>query len=977
MLGRQQIAGIPTAISELFKNAHDAYANVAEVDYLRYASTFVLRDDGLGMSRTDFEDRWLVLGTESKVGSAGATSMAPNDPEKPRRPVLGEKGIGRLAIAAIGSQVLILTRPKYPAHSELTAAFIHWDLFALPGINLDELQIPMRSFAWGRLPNQDDVAELLAEIKQVLDRLGGRVPREAHAKIVRDLDSFRVDPTTVALMLGAPSLLEGHGTHFYISPTDEAFASALATRSDDVASPLVKMLIGFSNTMTPGHRANVMQTAFRDHEDEFGNFYDVIAESEFFTPEEFENADHHLEGTFDEYGQFSGDIVVYGQRTTDYTIPFNARGAKTQCGPFKINVAVVQGNERESTLPAERWAVLYAKLNKIGGLYIYRDGVRVLPYGNNDYDFIDLEKRRSMSARYYYFSYRRIFGVIDIGSLSNGELVEKAGREGFRENVAYRQFRDILENFFINVAASFFREGGSRADVFTEKRAELDRIERARRKREKLASERRALFSTELEQNFERLNRGEPQQEAAAIVASLAESLSLYKVSDDEEYAQRGFLKAQETALRRVSELRSHYRAARPRGVGLSQRLRRDLDAYNSALNTMLDTVVAPTEREVESLLQDAAQGSLVAIDRRIRFHRAIEQAVEEAKAQIAPLTKEATDASSNLRNTTNTIVRDARIALDDVANSCLANAASIDIAALTDEEIVERRLSIESRILEEAERQAQILKEVAEQLASLTWERDEAGELVSGLDLAESVGDEILELRERLDLDLELSQLGMAVKVINHEFESSIRSVRANLKKLRAWSDANPSIRSIYESISSSFEHLDAYLRLFTPLQRRLYRTAVEIKGSDIGKFINELFDERLRREGVQLNETRAFKAMRIWGYPSTYYPVFINLIDNALYWLQQTSNDKRISFDAIDGALIVANSGPAIGLHDNERVFEQGFSRRPGGRGLGLYISREVLRGEGGDLTVTDPSEGFGAAFKISIPGDTKARG
>ena len=35
MLGRQQIAGIPTAIHELFKNAYDAYAENVEVDYFR------------------------------------------------------------------------------------------------------------------------------------------------------------------------------------------------------------------------------------------------------------------------------------------------------------------------------------------------------------------------------------------------------------------------------------------------------------------------------------------------------------------------------------------------------------------------------------------------------------------------------------------------------------------------------------------------------------------------------------------------------------------------------------------------------------------------------------------------------------------------------------------------------------------------------------------------------------------------------
>ena len=48
MLGRQQIAGAATAISELFKNAHDAYASRVEVDYYRPEKLFLLRDDGIG-----------------------------------------------------------------------------------------------------------------------------------------------------------------------------------------------------------------------------------------------------------------------------------------------------------------------------------------------------------------------------------------------------------------------------------------------------------------------------------------------------------------------------------------------------------------------------------------------------------------------------------------------------------------------------------------------------------------------------------------------------------------------------------------------------------------------------------------------------------------------------------------------------------------------------------------------------------------
>ncbi len=112
MLGRQQIAGIPTAISELFKNAHDAYAKRVEVDYFRPNGLFVLRDDGLGMTRQDFEKRWLTLGTESKLDANVGVAPPPIDISQKRRPILGEKGIGRLAIASIGSQLLILTRAK-------------------------------------------------------------------------------------------------------------------------------------------------------------------------------------------------------------------------------------------------------------------------------------------------------------------------------------------------------------------------------------------------------------------------------------------------------------------------------------------------------------------------------------------------------------------------------------------------------------------------------------------------------------------------------------------------------------------------------------------------------------------------------------------------------------------------------------------------------------------------------------------------
>ena len=147
MLGRQQIAGIPTAISELFKNAHDAYADRVEIDYYRSDGLFVLRDNGVGMSQDDFVTRWLTIGTESKFDSR---HQPPQDPDKELRPMLGEKGIGRLAIATIGPQLLVLTRAKIDDNtSDLTAAFLNWSIFEWPSIDLEEIEIPLRSFSSG------------------------------------------------------------------------------------------------------------------------------------------------------------------------------------------------------------------------------------------------------------------------------------------------------------------------------------------------------------------------------------------------------------------------------------------------------------------------------------------------------------------------------------------------------------------------------------------------------------------------------------------------------------------------------------------------------------------------------------------------------------------------------------------------------------------------------------------------------------
>ena len=101
------------------------------------------------------------------------------------------------------------------------------------------------------------------------------------------------------------------------------------------------------------------------------------------------------------------------------------------------------------------------------------------------------------------------------------------------------------------------------------------------------------------------------------------------------------------------------------------------------------------------------------------------------------------------------------------------------------------------------------------------------------------------------------------------------------------------------------------------------------------------------------------------IVGYPSSFYPVFVNLVDNAVFWLKDRP-ERIITLDAQKGgALIIKDTGPGIPLRDREAIFELGFSRKPGGRGMGLHISQEVLRKVDYDLELHVSEKG--AEFHI----------
>ena len=973
MLGRQQIAGIPTAISELFKNAHDAYAKNVEADYFREEDLLVLRDDGLGMTREDFESRWLTLGTDSKLSNVAGLTPPPKDPFQDERPILGEKGIGRLAVAILGPQLFVLSRARINGKpsDEIVGAYLNWNLFAQPGLDLDEIEIPVREFSVNRLPDKFLVKEMVEEFATCLEKLSHKLTKLTINEIQAEMASFELDPKSLLDELGSPQLTgQGAGTHFFIKPVDRIIQEDIDFREDDnKATKFEKHLLGFTNTMTPKVKRPPLVARFRDYPDE-RSAIELIGDTAFFTPDEYKQVDHHIHGKFDEYGQFQGAVGIYQTKPESYVLSWaESDGQETLCGPFDFSVAVIQGNVRDSLLPPEEFARMSRKAYRHGGIYVFRDGVRVQPYGDSDYDWLDIERRRTLGAGYYFYSYRRLFGAIELSKHANSALREKAGREGFIENKAYRQFRSILVNFFIQSAADFFREEGKRAEGWEQGREELQKNHRIRQQKAKQATSRRKNLSTSLDAFFKNLDEASYETEAKEALR-IAKGKCKIIVDSNRKASDKALslLRVEKVGREAIDDIRKKISIARPRGVGLTKNLSNQWAAYLDATVRLEEDCLVPIENEIEDFVTVTATNADIPIKDFARISATVQTQTTQAMSVIRRFRKETEESVSQIaklaRDTSKESFRNVSEAIDQILEELeLLKRSKTDPSSLT-----AKRKEFQERI-------GEVLKHEQDRLSSLKSQFDSLHQFwaidgYDNLELTEAMEEELVELREQRDADLEMAQIGMAVNIISHEFEKTVTTLRNGFRRLEAWAIANPDLENLYKNMRTSFEHLDAYLAMFTPLDRRIHPERIKILGDDIYNFVRDLFEKRLDRHAIRLVATEKFLKFELTGYPSTFYPVFANLLDNSIFWLQRNRGmERNIILDVSLGEMTISDTGPGVSERDRLNIFLPRFSRKPGGRGMGLHISRATLKKEGFDLVLDDhaTTKLSGAVFRI----------
>lgn len=973
MLGRQQIAGIPTAIHELFKNAHDAYAERVEVDFYRRTRILILRDDGYGMTRDDLESRWLTLGTESRVNANRVKTEDEVDEEwrgpknLPKRIIMGEKGIGRLAIGVIAPITLLMTRAsRREGLQNLVVTLVHWGIFEQPGLDIGSIDIPIKEFPGGTLPSRKDVGELVEQVKKNLYMLKSEIDPFAFEKLLQDLDLVRnLAPDRLDASLNHdrsdPLTLggNGYGTHFIVLPVAPELDDDIDGGSDKESSKLERNLLGFSNTMDTTNL--VIKTEFRDRH--LGDVDNLIGPSSFFTVDEFSKTDHLFEGSFDDNGQFVGSVNVYGKLRKFVCNWVEGRGRQPRCGPFSFRYGYVQGVPKESKLTSEDWIFMTSKLERLGGIYIYRNGVRILPYGNADYDFLEIEKRRTKSAQDWFFSYRRGFGYISISHEFNGALTEKAGREGFRENQAYRDFRSILINLFQQLAIEFFREGAVQGDDYwAGKKQNLVEAELLK-KQNKKALIRRNKFSDELSQFFKDYESGLYESESADLLERLDEHLLLLSSEQDSGELAVKLRVIEVDARAKARELLARSVLARPRGLALSKRLEKDWFAYQRMSNEIRDEVLDPLRKKIDERLRKAAYGRLAEAQRREAALQDIEKDRDDTVKQLVGLRRKAFQAANNMQVSLKTVLQEEfsglRVDIECLVSEFTRRSAE-DPGGLD-----QARYEVEKKITELRDRETELFDSFYRQMLELAEgikERETLDDRFAALEKQSQL------LEEQVDFYSEFAQMGMSVGILQHEFERAIRGIHVSMGSLKPWAMNNPPLAIIYNDLRAHIEHLDGYLKVLDPLGRRLHRATVELSGDEILNALRRVFGESLKDADVKLVAANRFRDKVVKCKSSAVLGAFINVVDNAIYWTSSRGEgERKVILDADKHGFLISNTGPGIEERMRDRIFDFGETLKPGGRGMGLAISRETLRREGFDIELLKAGLDVNPVFRI----------
>ena len=217
-------------------------------------------------------------------------------------------------------------------------------------------------------------------------------------------------------------------------------------------------------------------------------------------------------------------------------------------------------------------------------------------------------------------------------------------------------------------------------------------------------------------------------------------------------------------------------------------------------------------------------------------------------------------------------------------------------------------------------------------------------------------------------------------VASVSQELKSPLASIQLYLETLKYQEVSNEESKDFVETMLSDTSRLSSLIENILQSSKADPKSMeLQLEKVDLGKFLSQVVGDHRR----QFEEKKCDVKLQLDASPvltldkKALQMVFNNLIGNALRY-SPVGSDLKIQLHRSGRFWDVDFEDKGIGFEkkDMKKVFKKFYrvqnedTRNIEGAGLGLFISREIVRNHKGKLKVMSAGRGQGAVFTVSLP-------
>jgi len=216
---------------------------------------------------------------------------------------------------------------------------------------------------------------------------------------------------------------------------------------------------------------------------------------------------------------------------------------------------------------------------------------------------------------------------------------------------------------------------------------------------------------------------------------------------------------------------------------------------------------------------------------------------------------------------------------------------------------------------------------------------------------------------------------VGDMARQVNHDIKNGLIPIRNVLRHLVQVQEEQPQdLATVFgerrSTLESSVGYLDALARNYARLTPSVERRAVDVNG-----IATEIAASTAVASTIKLRTRLADAVPRAFGDPVIVRRIIDNLVRNAIESLDAGGGDVTIATSrAPNGAvrIVVADTGRGMSQDELAHAFDDFFTTKPDGTGLGLSVVRRLTTDLNGSMRV-ESAPGQGTAFTIELPSCT----